>query len=86
MNWHISLRMHDIIKEIKFQGFQEVHGQYIGGLRLFADSENLSLAIIKKLTNLIGEFISRIVNISAEAYSPFYIVSGKKPLSSAKSE
>lgn len=77
MSWHISLRMSDILEELESYGFQDINGIYIGGLRLFADTENLFFSIIKKSMNLIGELISRFINISDEMYSPYYIVSGK---------
>jgi len=78
MNWHLRLRMSDIIRELRSHGFQDVQGAHIGGLRLFADSENLFFSITKKSVNLAGEVISRIKDISSEKISPHFVVSGRR--------
>lgn len=79
MSWHVSLRLSEIITELKSHRFEEVHGRFIGGLRLFADPKDIWFWIAKKGINMAGELISRVADLSSEKVSPFYIVSGRKP-------
>lgn len=78
MNWHVSLGMADVLAELEGNGFEDVMGRYLGGLRLFAWSGNPFYATVKKAVNAVGEVLSRLIDVSSEKVSPYFIVSAWK--------
>jgi len=80
MSWHTSTPMTDVLQELRNNKFKVIACNYIGGLRLFAETnlENVFLQSIlfvaRKLINGLGEFISRLIPFNNRVISPYYCV------------
>lgn len=83
MTWHISTPMVDVVRELKSNGFEVLRAGYVGGPRLFAESEienpivDFILTGARKAFNGCGEVISRFMSINGRSISPYYCVTAQ---------